>query len=377
MLRLKKKIWTAFIRKSFTAIVRARHNRSSRAAGMRQMASRNPSIVLYRILGNDLVPRHRVGQTLENLKITIEREAAFSDCEKRFVVNRIIDAEYEAAIIDVLESANLGYIRIPFNSGEYSRRGWEVEPFGGLQYFQSDQFARLTNTDQQRRRLWACAPRIRYAMNVNGARNMALAEGRRLGDWVLPFDGNGFATEQCFEALRRSCVDFPELPYRVMPMVRESQNAEGSEYATDHNLTEEPQLCFHRTTNIRFDERLPYGLRDKAELIMRLGVPGFWDKWAKPNWMPKQRVDKCERYLFATVRGAIVRLSSGVPQLGTQSGQAARYKRRNIAILATIKALDQRYGNSEPSIGERGLDNSERFWSTTPTNSNGVFSQDN
>jgi hypothetical protein len=66
--------------------------------------------VLYRVLGNDLPPSHEIGQTLSNLRFMLDHEPELEACEKRWVVNRIVDPEQEAAIIALLEERGQGYL---------------------------------------------------------------------------------------------------------------------------------------------------------------------------------------------------------------------------------------------------------------------------
>src|SRR5690606_6324998 len=64
------------------------------------------TFVLYRIIGNDLYPRHKKGQSRENLQFILENEPQLDGCEKRWVVNRIIDKDEERAIIELLKKHN-------------------------------------------------------------------------------------------------------------------------------------------------------------------------------------------------------------------------------------------------------------------------------
>jgi hypothetical protein len=72
--------------------------------------------VLYRVLGNDLPPRHEIGQTLSNLRFMLDNEPELEACEKRWVVNRIVDPEQEAAIIALLEERGQHYLHSPSTS---------------------------------------------------------------------------------------------------------------------------------------------------------------------------------------------------------------------------------------------------------------------
>lgn len=48
-----------------------------------------PEFALYRIIGNDLPPRHAVGQTRANLRFLLTEEPDLPGCRKIFIVNRI------------------------------------------------------------------------------------------------------------------------------------------------------------------------------------------------------------------------------------------------------------------------------------------------
>lgn len=79
------------------------------------------SFVLYRIIGNDLYPRHKKGQARENLQFILENEENLENCEKRWVVNRINNKKEERMIIDLLRQFNQPFIHIPFREEEYKK----------------------------------------------------------------------------------------------------------------------------------------------------------------------------------------------------------------------------------------------------------------
>src|SRR6266511_1514394 len=61
--------------------------------------SSNKEIHLYRILGNDLPPRHKSGQVIQNVGFILANEPTFPNTKKWWVLNRIIDPNYESALI--------------------------------------------------------------------------------------------------------------------------------------------------------------------------------------------------------------------------------------------------------------------------------------
>ena len=83
------------------------------------LSSRKDDFVLYRIIGNDLPPRHELGQSLRSLSFILQNEPQLSGCTKKFVINRVLDTETESKIIATLEDHGHEYIHIPFDPDVY------------------------------------------------------------------------------------------------------------------------------------------------------------------------------------------------------------------------------------------------------------------
>ena len=167
------------------------------------------SFVLYRILGNDLYPRHKPGQTFENFAFLLRHEPSLECCEKRWVVNRIFDPEQEAAVIRLLRDHNQTYLHLPFDWDVYATVGLDWSGFPERNFFQGENFARMK--EPQRIRAETKLRRLKnlYVMNNNGARNAALREGRTLAKWVLPWDGNCFSTSSAWAQIRSGVTRRP------------------------------------------------------------------------------------------------------------------------------------------------------------------------
>jgi hypothetical protein len=173
-------------------------------------------------------------------------------------------------------------LQIPFTPDEYRQVGFRFGDLG---------FAGLTwDTDIGLdevgfARAWdhVYGDKNRYAMNNNGARNVALAAFRSSARWVLPWDGNTFLTESAWSDLLEALESEPWRPVFVVPMARITDNA--ALFADDFRpaATEEPQLVFRSDVLVAFDESYRYGRRPKVELLLRLGVPGPWERWSKPD----------------------------------------------------------------------------------------------
>jgi hypothetical protein len=296
--------------------------------------------VIYRILGNDLEPRHARGQTRENLAFILVNEPPLEGCAKRWIVNRIVDPREEARLMALLaeHGQETATQRIPFEPEAYARIGWDL---GRLppDFLASPACAALEPEAQER--LWLATYRLKalYAMHNNGARNAALAEGRGLAKWVLPWDGACFVTVEAWAAIRAAVAAAPGLRYFAVPMARVADNAALRAPGFAPPAEEEPQIILRRDAPEAFDEAFPYGRRPKVELFWRLGLPGPWDAWRDDPWDPPRRPPAPEAVGRA---GWVARLASGREALerADKASFLDRGAARRKAIAGTLDRID-------------------------------------
>lgn len=123
------------------------------------------SIVLYRILGNDLPPRHRPGQTLSNVRFILEHEPEFNNTRKIWVLNRIVDPQAESSIIQLLEHHRQEYFLVPFVESEYLKQDFKLEDFPEPDFFSSDDYSTFSKVAKLRVLDYTYHDKNRYAMN--------------------------------------------------------------------------------------------------------------------------------------------------------------------------------------------------------------------
>jgi hypothetical protein len=254
------------------------------------LAAEPETFCLLRIIGNDLVPRHRKGQSRDNVAFILEHEPELQACSKRWILNRIFDAEEEQAIIELLERHGQLYHRIPFDLAAYARQPWDMEGIpehilgfdnDGNQLLREEKLTLATSVRRSK---------SNYAINNNGARNVALTVGRSLAKWVLPWDGNCFLTEGAWSRIREDVARRPFLPYFITPMARIVDNSMLLRARFNPRAREEPQIIFRSNAREMFNERFPYGRRPKVELLWRLDVPGVWDDYEMEEYdLPRPR----------------------------------------------------------------------------------------
>jgi len=294
--------------------------------------------ILYRILGNDLPPRHTRDQALRNAQFILEHEPAFPDCEKRWVVNRIADREQESKILSLLERHGQHYIHIPFVLDEYAQCRYDIDGLPQAFFLHRSKVRALHPYLREKALEYPFRHKNLYAMNINGARNAALEEGRSLAEWIMPWDGGCFATKAAWDALLRDMESLRDEKYLIVPMARVYDNRSLLDTAFVPDQVEEPQIAFHRDAVEHFDEHLRYGHSEKAELLRRLRVPGPWDEWKGIPWDPQglKNTPEAGKYRHA---GCVTRLFSGLPN--SKDDNLGRHSHRINGIVSKLSNLDE------------------------------------
>ena len=295
------------------------------------------TFVLYRIIGNDLPPRHRVGQGLANLRFVLDNEPDLPGCRKRWVVNRIVDPEMEQRIIALLDEHGAEYLHIPFDPAVYRTIGWRFRDFALPGFTYRDEFHALPPTEQQRALDVVYHDKNLYVMNNNGARNAALREGRGVAKWVLPWDGNCYLTRQAWDQITEAVTARPHLKYFTVPMARVLDNEVLLRPNPQVDPVEEPQIIFRRDAAEEFDENARYGRCPKVELLRRLGVAGPWENWCRGRWDPPPAPLAAEAGQVGTA-GWVARLYSG--QRTLEENITQRGWRRMEAVRDCIDRVD-------------------------------------
>jgi hypothetical protein len=342
-MKLTEKLKTGLFRQ----LLKSQH-RAALAAVAEMRPPKDPTIVIARVIGNDLWPRHTQGQSLHNLEFVLTREPAFQNTRKLFVLTRILDPEVLARAEAMVRDAGHDVVILPFDPVGYAKLRLDTSAFGGDGYFKTKDFASQSDHWKWMAQIWAAASKIRHVMDVNGGRNAALEWGQARADWTLVLDGSCFLSAEGFQVLHSDLTSQPYVPYISLPMQRLSHNEDALTTRPDPNSKEEPQLAFSSHAKGRFDMAYPYGLRDKTSLLAQIGVPGVWDAWSGLPWLPDPS-PLPDSHRWKRANTAVFRLSSGVDggELELPSAGHKRYHTRNRAIFLTLAALDARLDTAD------------------------------
>lgn len=321
---------------------------------------------LMRIVGNDLDGRHRVGQATANLDFILKNEKEFADCEKQWLLNRIVDQRLEASLIEALQRSKKAWIREPFSAEEYSGISFDDTIFP-RDFFTSRQFKAQDYPTKLRAVMALCRSKMLYLMNINAARNTAIETGARTADWTIPWDGNCFLTQEAWSELSESVLSNQMFDYHVVPMARVAANEQVFDWELKLKATEEPQLIFSRTATERFDAQIPYARRNKVELLFRLGIYGPAQRLQEDQWDIRPQPRSRQADLFNPRAGWVARLASGNPllEIGADAANLRHIARMSSSIrfvietdralgLPTIDAIYDALNNGANGNGSRG-----------------------
>ncbi|KAL0080645.1 alginate lyase-domain-containing protein [Phycomyces blakesleeanus] len=304
-------------------------------------------IILYRIIGNDLPPRHKEGQTLSNLRFILEHEPTFPNTRKLFILNRIADPTNEEMIIQLLSSHQMDYVRLPFDPAEYESLDFRLEDFPETDFLHSDWYRRFSKVSKLRTLDYTYHDKNVYAMNNNGGRNAALQHGRALPNvrWIMPFDGNCFLSKSGFEEISSQLERYgEEIKYFVVPMARLLNNTVLLETEEEKpKAPEEPQIIFRFDATEEYNMNMRYGRRSKLELLWRLGALEN-RRLNRPTvpWEPVERPYSKDKGSYLTI-GWVFRLFSGNQQQEENKKEASSIRAFNrlLAIQLSLDTLDE------------------------------------
>ncbi|WP_432785225.1 hypothetical protein AAJV73_00755 [Cyanobium sp. BSA11S] len=310
-----------------------------------------PTIVLYRIIGNPLPPRHSPEDTINELKFILEYEPDYEGIEKRWLLNRVFDHSLARDIRDLIRSAGYRLDVIPFSKKEY-KSVWEdlegipPELHPWQQSFQTEELITQAKVLD-----YIGRKKNQYIMNNNGARNHAIDLGLADSSWVMPWDSGCFLPEASYEVLHDLMASLG-CDVISVPMSRLFGN---NALALDRSYVPvdvtEPQLCFSHRTTIRFDERLRYGSCPKAMLLRQLGIPGPWQKWTCiPYWESYAGSEKSNMSGKYVQAGWVYRLTSSSWKDDPKS-EATLHHARYKGIVEFIFKVDTSLIESELTYG--------------------------
>ncbi|CAF0900206.1 unnamed protein product [Adineta steineri] len=321
----------------------------------------NSWIIFYRIIGNDFVSINCSNETLINLKFILQYEFSFENVKKIWILNRIVDKEFEEILINILNSYNYFFIRIPFHSNEYHRIPYYI-PFNypSQEFFYSNNFSNMSSIEKIQLVYTIYHYKNLYAINRNGAKNFALKHGKQEMNvkWLMPFHRNSFLSEENFNKILHIIKKNSSIEYLIIPNHKIINNSQVF-YLNQFQIYGEPQIIFRYNSKIEYLQTLTDEQDSNEEILSYLGMKNYSLK--KSRWEEKEREalniskDKHE-YIFQNDT-LIFHLSSFNKSIDEQSlyhrtcnhYQQTLYFLHNLDLkISSIKLLPNPQTNSDP-----------------------------
>ncbi|MDO8352092.1 MAG: baseplate J/gp47 family protein, partial [Aestuariivirga sp.] len=197
----------------------------------------DPKFVIYRIIGNSLPPRHGTGETLNNLQFALENEPDLPFCEKRWLLNRVVDPEVEAKCIKLIRASGQKYHTIPLDEESYRNAFLDASGMPkALNLFAQESRSKPVSEESKE---WIFRHKSLAAINLNDARNRAIELGRADALWTLPLDGWCYFTAEAWHSFTEGAARNKDALYGVLPLVRLKDNVQPRAMAAPPELVEE------------------------------------------------------------------------------------------------------------------------------------------
>lgn len=340
------------------------------AKHLTQNPSASKKFILIRAIGNDLPPRHSDGQTLRNLKFILENEHPKPDLDVRWYINRIVDQEIQFQIVQLLVKHNQYFTIDVFNHSAYANIdfNFNIPPYTQVDVLRSSLFKDVPVTDFKRLRVWDSIfeHKNQFIIRNNIVRNNMIALGRATNaTYILPWDGNCFQNEMAWNNISASIAQLTSAAnssisnrYFYVPMARMTDNSPLKNASfVPSEMSEEPQIIFHRDSLARFDETKPYGYRPKVDLLWRLRIPEYQFRDKRGNIMRETQAHKLAKDIpgYDSVRpvGWTARVYSGNQGLELDGAAVLRGRSRTDGVeLISSRAwlrIAQRNANYSPT----------------------------
>lgn len=294
----------------------------------------------YRIIGNNISGLHAQNQSIENLKHILDFESNLKNIKKYFVINRVVDDSLKSRLLEILKDRNIEYIDINFDINEFKQQGYDFNSLPDSYYWFSkkkDKWAGIVANTAIRNFKNA------YLMNNNGARNVALQHGRSRFDWVMPWDGNCFLSDDGFNKLLLAMSDEKaQYKYIATPMQRAVESDVVDRFSVATNAVDEPQLSFRKDAKETFNEDRVYGNQSKVELFKRLGYKGeAWDRLINLYPWRELTFEKSPDQGRTVEASSVFRLYSGNTSAAVNGEK--RSHTRSFGVIEMIDSTEAKY----------------------------------
>jgi predicted O-methyltransferase YrrM len=256
-----------------------------------------PTYAIYRILGNELPPRDLPGARLAALERILAEEPAFPDTIKWWVVNWIHAPDQAAAVVARLVAAKQRYLLLP--------------PNGQV----------LMSAPLEERAV--------IALNINGARNIALAHGKLQAEFTVLLDGDCMFMADQFAIFNRA-VEADGGSHRYYSIATVRGDATGRPLAAPG----EHMVAFRHDSEEVFDPNRVFGDNDKRQLLYRLGHK-------------RTHALELPRWAKSHSAGEVTHLATGEEAI--ERNVEERRTARRMSIEAIMAGLERRYSKAPTS----------------------------
>lgn len=296
------------------------------------------AFAMFRIIGNALPPRHSRTDNVRAIEHILKHEPTFANCQRSWLLNRILDPSEKAEILQLLKGTGEEIIDLPFDAAAHYAAFLDAS---GLP-LERRLFGELANLSRHKplELEWIVRHKSQALVGINSARNHVLRIGRQRADWTLVLDGGVVFSAEGWAGFVSGVRENVTAKFAVIELRRAYDWSEVGASTSDEGV-EEPQIAFHSSSTDMFDERLRYGNRNKVELLKRIGVEGPWLSWRPAHWDVDAPLESPDRGSFVRA-GFVTRLPAG-DEKTESAAQRLRFVNRFVGVAQRSSEVDLQF----------------------------------
>lgn len=304
-----------------------------------QQAPRDHDYALVRVIGNEQVQDDAFEATRQAIEFTLNNEPAFEGCAKLWVLNRLVDADRKQRLVELLEARGAEWVDWALDEQTLAERlmdtplAFDELPRGDFKF--TPEYQALDEAGRAAVDLALYKEKLPVLLGGAEAKNRALELGAERARWVLPLEGTCFVPKAAWQAMTQSVRRRDDFLYHVVSVEAVADPARLLEANHQPAPAAEPRILFRHDASLRFESE---GSEHSAEhdLLVRLGVSGYWDK-AVPVYPWKKRYVQGAVGTFCYAwSGWVGRCDASAGALIEESATAGKWRR-----VALVRQYDK------------------------------------
>ncbi|WP_237055937.1 glycosyltransferase [Microbulbifer sediminum] len=236
------------------------------------------SILLARIIGNDIPGIQDENEGLNSLEYILKNEGELPGVRKLFVINRVVSRHKREKLVHLLRQYNASYLEITFKPQEYKK----IPLTGSSAPPQKDHSLTAASAiNGIVRNVAVRADRASYLLNNLGAAKFVFNCAIKCGyKWVLPWDGNCILSSEQYTQVKRNIDSCDKKArYFLVPVASLSKTSSMVQPSLSSDNPGKDQLVVKVSSSYTIDPRELFKGQLRSQGLLCKTSSGLYDSW--------------------------------------------------------------------------------------------------